>query len=64
MPHDVTLIATLAVGFVFAFVLGYFAHRLRLPPLVGYLLAGVLIGGFRRESWRTARSPGNSRRSA
>jgi len=44
MPHDVTLIATLAVGFVFAFVLGYFAHRLRLPPLVGYLLAGVLIG--------------------
>jgi len=46
MPHDVTLIATLAVGFVFAFVLGYFAHRLRLPPLVGYLLAGVVIGRF------------------
>jgi len=44
MPHDVTLIATLAVGFVLAFVLGYFAHRLRLPPLVGYLLAGVAIG--------------------
>ncbi len=46
MPHDVTLIATLAVGFVFAFVLGYFAHRFRLPPLVGYLLAGVIIGRF------------------
>jgi len=44
MPHDVTLITTLAVGFVFAFILGYFAHRLRLPPLVGYLLAGVMIG--------------------
>src|SRR5688572_12461991 len=44
MPHDVTLITTIAVAFVFAFVFGYFASRLRLPPLVGYLLAGVAIG--------------------
>jgi CPA2 family monovalent cation:H+ antiporter-2 len=44
MPHDVTLIATIAVAFVFAFVFGYAANRLRLPPLVGYLLAGVTIG--------------------
>jgi CPA2 family monovalent cation:H+ antiporter-2 len=44
MPHDVTLIATLAVAFVFAFVFGYGASRLHLPPLVGYLLAGVTIG--------------------
>ncbi|HEY8993684.1 MAG TPA: cation:proton antiporter [Lacunisphaera sp.] len=44
MPHDVTLIATVAVAFVFAFVFGYGAHWLRLPPLVGYLLAGVAIG--------------------
>ncbi len=44
MPHDVTLIATLAVAFVLAFVFGYAAQRLRLPPLVGYLLAGVAIG--------------------
>ena len=46
MPHDVTLIATIAVGFVLAFVFGYLAHQIRLPPLVGYLLAGVAIGGF------------------
>jgi len=44
MPHDVTLIATIAVAFVFAFVFGYGANRLHLPPLVGYLLAGVAIG--------------------
>ncbi len=44
MPHDVTLIATIAVAFVFAFVFGYAASRLHLPPLVGYLLAGVTIG--------------------
>ncbi len=44
MPHDVTLIATFAVAFVLAFVFGYVANRLRLPPLVGYLVAGALIG--------------------
>ena len=43
MPHDVTLIATVAVAFVLAFVFGYFASRLHLPPLVGYLVAGVVI---------------------
>jgi CPA2 family monovalent cation:H+ antiporter-2 len=46
MPHDVTLISTIAVGFVLAFVFGYGAQRLHLPPLVGYLLAGVAIGLF------------------
>ena len=46
MPHDVTLIATIAVGFVLAFVFGYLVHRIHLPPLVGYLLAGVVIGKF------------------
>ncbi|WP_414661900.1 cation:proton antiporter domain-containing protein [Horticoccus sp. 23ND18S-11] len=46
MPHDVTLIATISVGFVLAFVFGYLANRLRLPPLVGYLLAGVAIGSL------------------
>jgi monovalent cation:H+ antiporter-2, CPA2 family len=44
MPHDVTLIATLAVGFVLAFVFGFVASKLRLPPLVGYLLAGIVMG--------------------
>jgi CPA2 family monovalent cation:H+ antiporter-2 len=42
--HEVTLIATIALAFVFAAVLGYGADRLRLPPLVGYLAAGILIG--------------------
>jgi CPA2 family monovalent cation:H+ antiporter-2 len=46
MPHEVTLIATFALGFALAFVLGYGANRLRLPPLVGYLLAGALIGHY------------------
>ena len=46
MPHETTLIATIAAAFVLAFALGLVAVRLRLPPLVGYLLAGVLIGPF------------------
>lgn len=46
MPHDVSLIATIAVGFVMAFVFGLLANRLRLPPLVGYLVAGVAVGPF------------------
>ncbi len=44
MPHDVSLIATIASAFGLAIVFGYLAARLRMPPLVGYLLAGVLIG--------------------
>ena len=44
--HDINLIMTLAVGFAAALVAGMLAHRLRLPPLVGYLLAGVAIGPF------------------
>jgi len=44
MPHDVGLISTIAVGFGLALVLGFVAMRLRMPPLVGYLLAGVMIG--------------------
>ena len=44
MPHDVNLITTIAAGLGLAMVLGFAAARLRLPPLVGYLFAGVLIG--------------------
>ena len=44
MPHSTTLIATLAAAFVLAFALGFIAAKLRMPPLVGYLIAGVLIG--------------------
>ena len=44
MPHNVSLISTIAVGFGLALVFGYVAARVKVPPLVGYLLAGVLIG--------------------
>jgi CPA2 family monovalent cation:H+ antiporter-2 len=46
MPHHTSLIAILVFGFVLAFVLGALANKLRLSPLVGYLLAGVLAGPF------------------
>ena len=44
MPHDVSLISTIAAGLGLAMIFGYFAARLKLPPLVGYLVAGILIG--------------------
>ena len=44
MPHDMPLISTIVGGLVLAFILGTIAHRLKLPPLVGYLLAGILVG--------------------
>lgn len=44
MPHEVTLITTIAAALGAALVLGLLAVRLRLPALVGYLLAGMLIG--------------------
>ncbi len=44
MPHDVSLIALIAVGFVLASIFGYIADRLRLPALVGYLIAGIFVG--------------------
>jgi CPA2 family monovalent cation:H+ antiporter-2 len=44
--HEATLISTIAIGFVLAFSFGYLADRLRLPPLVGYLVAGILIGPY------------------
>ena len=46
MPHAAPLVATIASAFVMAFVFGTLAQRLRVPPLVGYLLAGVLVGPF------------------
>ncbi|MDH6230733.1 CPA2 family monovalent cation:H+ antiporter-2 [Mesorhizobium soli] len=44
MPHDTPLIATIVAGLGLAFVFGALANRFRIPPLVGYLLAGVLVG--------------------
>jgi len=46
MLHVPPLVSTLAIGLVLAFSLGVLAHRLKLPPLVGYLLAGIALGPF------------------
>ena len=44
MPHNVSLITTIAAGLGLALVFGFAAIRLKLPPLVGYLIAGIIIG--------------------
>src|SRR5918911_135021 len=46
MPHETGLIATITVALAFAFAGGFVATRLRLPAIVGYLLAGVAVGPF------------------
>src|SRR5215471_17416157 len=46
MPHDTPLIAMLSIGLAFAFIGGFVAIRLHLPPIVGYLLAGIAVGPF------------------
>jgi monovalent cation:H+ antiporter-2, CPA2 family len=46
MPHDTPLITTIVAGLSLAFVFGLLAHRLRLPMIAGYLVAGVVIGPF------------------
>ncbi|HVG23148.1 MAG TPA: cation:proton antiporter, partial [Thermoanaerobaculia bacterium] len=48
MPHEVNLITTIAAGLGLAMVFGFIAARLKLPPLVGYLLAGIVIGPHTR----------------
>jgi monovalent cation:H+ antiporter-2, CPA2 family len=40
MPHNTPLISTIVVALALAWLLGAIAHRLKVPPLVGYLLAG------------------------
>ena len=44
MPHAVSLISTIAAAFALALLFGFMAAKLRIPALVGYLFAGVLIG--------------------
>ena len=44
MPHAVSLITLIAVGLGLALVFGFFAAKVGIPPLVGYLLAGIVIG--------------------
>ncbi|TPQ28828.1 cation:proton antiporter domain-containing protein, partial [Cupriavidus pinatubonensis] len=44
MEHNIPLITTLAAGFGIALVLGFLAERVKVPALVGYLVAGIIIG--------------------
>lgn len=44
--YNLQIVLLLAVGFALAGILGYFAWRMRLSPILGYLLAGYLIGPF------------------
>lgn len=46
MPHDTPLITTIVAAIGLAFLFGALANRLRIPPLVGYLLAGICVGPF------------------
>ncbi len=44
MPHSITLITTIAAALGLALIMGFIAVRLKVPALVGYLIAGILIG--------------------
>ena len=44
MPHSISLITTIAAALGLAMVLGFVVARLKMPPLVGYLIAGIVIG--------------------
>ncbi|OZA36363.1 MAG: Kef family K(+) transporter, partial [Hydrogenophilales bacterium 17-64-34] len=44
MDHNIPLITTLAAGFGIALILGFLAERIKVPALVGYLVAGIIIG--------------------
>jgi CPA2 family monovalent cation:H+ antiporter-2 len=46
MEHETTLIVTLVMSFVLAFAFGFIASWLKLPPLVGYLIAGIAVGPY------------------
>lgn len=46
MPHNIDLILTLTGGLTAALALGFLTQKLKLSPIVGYLLAGVLVGPF------------------
>src|SRR5512138_11252 len=44
--HDLSVLTTFAGGLAAALILGFFAHRLKISPIVGYLLAGIAVGPF------------------
>lgn len=64
LMHHTPLLTTLAAGFVLAFLFGALANRLRISPLVGYLLAGVLAEPFTPAMSPTRHCRGKSPNSA
>jgi monovalent cation:H+ antiporter-2, CPA2 family len=46
VPHDTSLISTIVISLALAFGFGFLAHRLKLPTIAGYLMAGVVLGPF------------------
>jgi len=46
VPHETSLLSTIVMGLVAAALGGFLARRVRLPPIVGYLVAGIAIGPF------------------
>ena len=54
MPHNIDLILTLTGGLTAALALGFITQKLKLSPIVGYLLAGILVspntGGFKADN--------------
>ena len=64
MPHDAELITTIAASLGLAMIMGFIAARAKMPPMVGYLLAGIIIGPATRGSWPTSGSPASWRKSA
>lgn len=46
MPHNIDLIVTLTGGLTAALILGFITQRMKLSPIVGYLLAGIMVGPF------------------
>lgn len=44
--HDISLITTIAAGLGLAMILGYLVTKLKIPPLVGYLIAGIVVGPY------------------
>lgn len=45
-PHGIDFISTLTVGFALAYVLGFIAQKFKLTPIIGYLIAGYIIGPY------------------
>lgn len=63
MSHSFSLISTLAIGFAIAWALGFVMERIKVPALVGYLLAGIIISPATPGLWATSVSRASSQKS-